>query len=105
MLLVENTAVLALTQPVIDHALDNFGSRFRHAREHAGLTLRDIADSTKLPPTVLKALEENRISHLPGGLFRRAIIRAYAGEVGLDGESMVRAFVEQYPDEAPSPPV
>lgn len=86
-----------------DQENHDLGAAFRRARELAGLTLRDIADSTKLPPNHLKALEENRVSLLPGGLFRRAIIRAYAHEVGLDGESMVRAFVAQYPDEAPTP--
>ena len=88
-----------------DQAPHDFGAGFRRARELAGLTLRNIADSTKLPPNVLKALEENRISQLPGGLFRRAIVRAYAGEVGLDPEAMVRAFVAQYPDEVPPPAV
>jgi hypothetical protein len=102
-----------LTQQVIDHAsLDeaaqdppgqiDFGSELRCAREQSGLTLRAIADTTKLPITALKALEDNRIGQLPGGIYRRAIVRAYAAEVGLDAEHVVRAFVARHPDEVPS---
>lgn len=87
---------------MIDHAPQDFGALFRHAREASGVSLRDIADTTKLPVTTLKALEANRIGQLPGGIFRRAIIRTVAAEVGLDPERTVRAFVAQYPDEVPS---
>jgi transcriptional regulator with XRE-family HTH domain len=77
----------------------DFGAELRNAREHAGLSLHAIADRTKLPITALKALEANRIQQLPGGLYRRSILRAYAAEVGLDPQHVVRVFLNLYPDE------
>jgi transcriptional regulator with XRE-family HTH domain len=80
----------------------DIGAELRHARELCGLSLRNIADITKLPVTSLKALEENRITHLPGGIYRRAIVRAYAGEVGLDPTAMLQKFLSQHPDDVPT---
>lgn len=85
-----------------EHGIQDIGAALRHARELSGLSLRNIADTTKLPVSVLKALEENRIAQLPGGIYRRAIVRAYAAEVGLDPQSAVRVFLSKYPDEVPS---
>lgn len=85
-----------------DHVQQSFGAELRQAREQSGLTLRDIANTTKLPLTALKALEEDRVSKLPGGIYRRSIVRAYASEVGLDPQAAVRVFVEQHPDDVPS---
>ena len=50
---------------------------------------------------VLTALEQDRIAQLPGGIYRRAIVRAFAREVGVDAEATLRTFLEQYPDEVP----
>lgn len=80
----------------------NFGHMLRQAREHSGVTLRDIADATKLSVATLQALENNRMTQLPGGIYRRAIVRAFAGAVGLDPEATLRTFLEQYPDDVPS---
>ena len=77
------------------------GATLRAARERAGLSLRQIADTTKLSVHALTALEQDRIQQLPGGIYRRAIVRSFAREVGLDAEKMVRQFLEQFPDEAP----
>jgi hypothetical protein len=87
---------------VNDHVSQDIGSALRSARELSGLSLRNIADTTKLPVGVLKALEENRIAQLPGGIYRRAIVRAYATEVGLDAEAVLRVFLARYPDDVPS---
>ncbi|RPJ74414.1 MAG: helix-turn-helix domain-containing protein, partial [Acidobacteria bacterium] len=46
----------------------------------------------------LEALERNDISRLPGGLFSRAFVRAYAREAGLDVEEAVRRFVARFPE-------
>lgn len=80
------------------HAGD-FGARLREAREGRGLTLRAIADITRISVRALEALEKNDISRLPGGIFSRAFVRAYANEIGLDPEQMVAEFITRFPDE------
>src|SRR5262245_17354815 len=80
----------------------DIGTILRAAREKAGLSLRQIADATKLSVYVLSALEQNRISQLPGGIYRRAIVRAFAREVGLDPEHTLRGFLAIYPDDVPT---
>jgi cytoskeleton protein RodZ len=74
-----------------------FGGRLKAAREARGIALRQIADRTNLSMVALEALERDDISKLPGGIFSRAVVRAYAGEVGIDPEQAVRDFIERHP--------
>ena len=78
----------------------DFGSRMRHAREQRGVSLRQIADATKISVSQLEALERNDISRLPGGIFSRAFVRSYAAEVGVDPEQTVRDFLSQFPHDS-----
>jgi len=80
------------------------GARFRIAREKSGLTLRQIADATKLSVQALTAVEADRVSQLPGGIYRRAIIRTFAREIGLDPEATLREFLAAHPDDLPPLP-
>ena len=75
----------------------DFGRMLRDARERRGLSLRQIANTTKIGMAVLEGLEHNDISRLPGGVFSRGIVRSYAIEVGLDPDSTMRDFVAQFP--------
>lgn len=77
----------------------DFGAMLRQARERQGLSLGTIADATKISLVALEALERNDISRLPGGIFTRAFVRAYAREVGIDPEEAVRAFLASFPTE------
>ena len=61
-----------------------FGEYLRDARERRGLTLQQIAHETRIPFRHLDALEHGRLEAVPGGMYRRAEIRAYADAVGLD---------------------
>jgi cytoskeleton protein RodZ len=79
---------------------DDIGAHLREARERAGITLRDVASATKISVPSLEALERNDIARLPGGIFVRAFVRAYARQVGLDPEDAVRRFVARFPDAA-----
>ncbi|OFW06858.1 MAG: hypothetical protein A3H96_14440 [Acidobacteria bacterium RIFCSPLOWO2_02_FULL_67_36] len=74
----------------------DFGSKLREARERRGISLRQIADSTKIAASALEALERNDVSKLPGGIFSRAFVRSYATAVGLDPELMVKEFLERF---------
>src|SRR5471030_2324759 len=77
-----------------------FGSKLREARDRRGVTLREIANATKISVGVLEALERNDISRLPGGIFGRAFVRSYAVEVGLDPEETIRDFMAQFPHDS-----
>jgi cytoskeleton protein RodZ len=64
----------------------------RAARERCGLSLNQVAASTKISLAILEALEKNDVGKLPGGLFSRAFVRSFAEEVGLDPDKAVEVF-------------
>jgi cytoskeleton protein RodZ len=68
------------------------GTTLRTARERRGLTLAQLAERTKIPPAILQALDQNGFERLPGGIFVRGYLRAYASEVGLDPVEIVSQF-------------
>src|SRR5205823_8938062 len=76
------------------------GARLREAREKRGVTLRQIANTTRIGVMSLEALERSDLSRLPGGIFTRAFIRAYAQEVGLDPERMIQDFLAELPPDS-----
>ncbi len=76
--------------------MTDFGSRLKQAREQRGISQRQIAAATKISVAALEALERNDFSRLPGGIFSRAFVRAYATEVGLDPELTVQEFLTEY---------
>jgi cytoskeletal protein RodZ len=72
----------------------------RQAREQRGVSLRQIAEATKIGVSALEALERNDISRLPGGIFSRGFVRSYAAEIGVDPEQTVREFLAQFPHDS-----
>jgi cytoskeleton protein RodZ len=76
--------------------MSDFGGKLRLARERRGISLRQIAASTKISIAALEALERNDISKLPGGIFSKAFVRSYAAEVGLDPDETAREFLERF---------
>jgi cytoskeleton protein RodZ len=78
----------------------DFGSRLRQARERKGVTLREIANRTKISVGLLESLERSDISKLPGGIFSRGFVRSYAKEVGLDPDKTVEDFIGLFPHDS-----
>jgi len=78
----------------------NFGRRLRDQRERAQIALSEIAEATKIKRSVLEELERGDVSAWPGGIFRRAFVRAYASAIGLSPESVVEEFTQVFPDGA-----
>jgi len=76
--------------------MSDFGGKLRLARERRGISLRQIAASTKISIAALEALERNDMSKLPGGIFSKAFVRSYAVEVGLDPDETAREFLERF---------
>ena len=67
----------------------------RRERELRQISLREIAEATKINLRYLDALERDDFRHLPGGVFNKGFVRAYAQFIGIDAESMVMAYLEE----------
>lgn len=76
------------------------GAKLRKARDRHGISLRQVADATKISVAVLQALERDDISYLPGGVVGRGFVRSFATAVNLDPEATVAEFLSQFPHES-----
>lgn len=63
---------------------DDPGRTLQRQRERHGLTIDDVARTTKISKTTLRAIEANDLSHLPAPIYTRGFVKAYASEVGLN---------------------
>lgn len=71
-----------------------FGRYLARQRELRGLSREDVAQSTKIPPTLVAALEEGQPDRLPERVFVLNYIRAYAGAIGLSPDEALNRFHE-----------
>jgi cytoskeletal protein RodZ len=71
----------------------SFGEELRRERELRQISLREVAEATKINLRYLEALETNEFEHLPGGVFNRGFVRAYAQHIGVDPDAMVNAYL------------
>ncbi len=58
-----------------------------------GVSLEEIAETTKIGTRLLKALEEEQFDLLPGGIFNKGFVRAYAKYLGMDEEQAVADYL------------
>ena len=63
---------------------ESIGEKLRLAREARGIALRDISEQTRISIRYLEAIETDDYRRLPGGIFNRSFIRAYAKFIGYD---------------------
>lgn len=64
----------------------------RLAREARGISLREISEQTRISMRYLEAIEANDFKRLPGGIFNRSFIKAYARYIGYDEKEAVDAY-------------
>jgi cytoskeleton protein RodZ len=84
--------------------LPSFGQKLKAEREKRSITLDQISLTTKIGTRMLQALEEDKFSQLPGGIFNKGFVRAYARCVGIDEDQAVSDYLEAA-GEAPRPRV
>jgi cytoskeleton protein RodZ len=69
------------------------GADLRRAREERNVSLRELADRTKIRVPVLRAIENDDFKNVPGGVILRGFLKLYAREVGLDPDEIARRCV------------
>jgi transcriptional regulator with XRE-family HTH domain len=71
------------------------GTRLREARESQGISLDDIAKSTRIPLRQLQNIEKSDYEKLPAPTYSIGFVKAYAQAVGLDAQAMAKEFREE----------
>lgn len=72
--------------------MGSFGENLRREREMRGVTLQEISAATKISVRFLKSIENEDFSRLPGGIFNRSFVRAYARYLGLDEDPLLEEY-------------
>jgi cytoskeleton protein RodZ len=88
----------------------SIGAQLRASRETRGLTVDAVARATRVQPRILAAIERDDVAAVPPRPFGRGFVKAYAVEMGLDGDQVTRDYFAQFapptpvPDELATPP-
>lgn len=72
----------------------DFGRYLTQQRELRGLSRHDVVKATRIPGSVITALEEGQVERLPARVFVVNYIRAYANTIGLAAEEALLRFEE-----------
>jgi flagellar biosynthesis protein FlhG len=72
------------------------GPRLRRSRLHRGIEIEHIADITKINPSYLRFIEDERFDDLPAPVYVRGFVCAYARIVGLDAEQVAASYMERF---------
>ena len=83
------------------------GALLRRAREAKNLSLRDISDQTRISRRYLEAIEADDYKNLPGGIFNRSFVKAFAKAVEFDEAQALKAYertarAKGEPDDVPT---
>ena len=65
----------------------------RLEREARGIALRDISEQTRISMRYLEGIEADDYRRLPGGIFNRSFIRAYAKFIGYDENEAIEDYM------------
>jgi cytoskeleton protein RodZ len=82
------------------------GSSLRDARVRRGIELAQVAAETQIRTRYLQALEDERFELLPGSVYAKGFLRAYADYLGLESQLFVDEYNARFSAEEtpPAPP-
>lgn len=81
------------------------GKYLTQERELRGLSREDVSRETKIPPSLLMALETGQAERLPSRVFVVNFLKAYAEVVGLDQDEVLLRYEEVAGSPEPEGPV
>lgn len=91
------------TRPAAVATGGTLGEQLRAARQQRGISLREISDQTRIAMRHLEAIESDDYKQLPGGIFNRSFIKAYARLVRFDENRALEAYTQTAREHGESP--
>jgi cytoskeletal protein RodZ len=74
---------------------EHTGQYLKRIRTEKGLTIKDVAEATRISVVNLNAIEEQNFSALPADTFTRGFLSLYAKFLGIDPAETVKHFMEE----------
>lgn len=68
--------------------MQSVGNRLKEARKQKGYTLADISARTRINTRNLSAIDDDQVNEIVSPFFYRSFVRQYAGEVGIEYNSL-----------------
>ncbi|USQ12641.1 helix-turn-helix domain-containing protein [Legionella lytica] len=92
------STITTLDDNTIVHAI-NPGAQLASIREQKGYTVDYVADKLHLRSRIIELIESNEFSSLPGAVFTKGYLRAYAKLLDVSPEPYLAVFNERYAPE------
>jgi cytoskeletal protein RodZ len=81
----------------------SLGEQLRLAREARSITLREISEQTRISTRYLEAIEADDYKRLPGGIFNKSFIKAYARYIGFDETEALESYIQTAREQGATP--
>jgi len=76
-----------------DHpALKTPGEILADARKAVAVSVGEMSERTKIPPAMLKAIEQDEYHKISGDLYVKSFLRSYAVELSLDPDEIIELY-------------
>ncbi|HKV40711.1 MAG TPA: helix-turn-helix domain-containing protein [Blastocatellia bacterium] len=85
--------------------MPSLGEELKRRREERGIGLAEISEATRIGTRFLKAIDEGNFGTLPGGIFTRSFIRAYAKSVGMDEDEAIILYQQHIAEQTGTLPL
>ncbi|MEP6848325.1 MAG: helix-turn-helix domain-containing protein [Acidobacteriota bacterium] len=72
----------------------SLGEKLRQAREEQGISISEVAEQTRISPHYLESIEKNSYKILPGGIFNKGFIKAFARYVGVNEAEALQDYIQ-----------
>lgn len=82
-------------EPVVPEGGPWTGEVLRRIREARGITVRQMADRTKVTRHHLENIEDEKFGALPAPVYLRGILLSIARELRLDGQKVARSYLDR----------
>jgi len=85
-------APVSKVRTVSSDGVGGLGAHLRRHRERSGIGLVEVSRLTRIPASSLEAIERERFDELPGEVFVRGFLKAYAQAVRLDPADILARY-------------
>jgi cytoskeletal protein RodZ len=75
-----------------DQRIESIGAFLRKARETRSMSISEVSRATRIPANAIDRIEADHFDDLPGEVFARGFLRAYATAVGLPADDVLARY-------------